>query len=162
MAATAAEARFRVQYPNSKARVSRVFALDQHAAEAMYAITEAPWNGAHFLTVTTRGDVVPDETGIDDLPLSTPDGSPALLSEELQGANVVILLSSQHSNAGAAEVIAREAYHRNIMTVGLTLGQGASDERVNAVVNTLRPFTSVLVVASDNDYVPAMLSALRA
>ena len=50
-AATAAEARFRVPYPNALTRASRIFALDAGAAEAMFAITEDPWNGAHFLTV---------------------------------------------------------------------------------------------------------------
>ncbi len=30
------------------------------------------------------------------------------------------------------------------------------------IVNTLRPFASVLVVADDDDFIPAMLTALRA
>lgn len=162
LAATAAEAKFRVQYPNSKLRKSRIFALDQKAAEAMYEITEAPWNGAHFLTVTGDKHIDPEKTGVDDLTLSTPDGIPVKLSDELDQANVVVLLSSKETNVGAAEVIAREAYYRKIMSVGLALGAGASDDTINSVVNAMRPFTSVLVVASDNDYIPAMLTALRA
>ena len=161
-AATAAEARFRIPYANSKPRTTRIFALDQGAAEMMYEISEAPWNGAHFLTVTGKGRIDPDKTAADDLPLSTPGGEPALLSEELRGANAVVLISSSDTNGGAAEVIAREAYHRKIMTVGLALGAGSSDKTITSVVNAMRPFTSVLVVASDNDYVPAMLTALRA
>lgn len=162
IAATAAEAKFRVQYPNSKTRVSRIFALDQAAAEAMYEITEAPWNGAHFLTVNANGEIDPETTAAAELALSSPDGSPAELADELDNANVVVLLGSQRSNLGAAEVIAREAYKRSIMTVGLALGEGASEVATRNVINTLRPYTSVLVVADGNDYVPAMLTALRA
>ena len=161
-AATAEEAQFRVPYPNSGRRASRIFALDQGAAEAMYAITEEPWNGAHFLTVSAGSDVVPDDTAAADLPLSHPDGSPASLDEEIEGADVVVLISSDGSNAGAAEVVTREAYRRNIMTAGLALSRGQSKATVDSVVNLMRPFASVLVVASDDEYIPAMLTALRA
>ncbi len=42
------------------------------------------------------------------------------------------------------------------------LGQGTQQPKIDDVVNILRPFTSVLVVATDNDFIPAMLTALRA
>ena len=51
-AATAAELRYRVAYPNSRPRVSRIIALDRGAAEIMHAITEEPWQGAHFLILS--------------------------------------------------------------------------------------------------------------
>lgn len=162
-AATAAEARFRVPYPNSAARASRIFALDQGAAEAMFRITEDPWNGAHFLTVGASAEGLdPDATEADDLPLSKPDGTPAKLSDEIEGADVVVMLSSTASNAGAAEVIAREAWRRHTMIAGLALAQGREGSAVNRVVNALRPLASVLVVARDDEFIPAMLSALRA
>ena len=54
-AATAAEARFRIEYPNSTTRASRIVALDDDAAELMRQIEEGPWSGARFLTfVATR------------------------------------------------------------------------------------------------------------
>lgn len=160
LAATAKEAQFRVPYPNSSVRASRIFALDQRAADAMMAITEQPWQGAHFLTVRT--DVDPDKTAASDLPLEKPDGSPADLAEEVDGANVVVLISSSGRNAGAAEVIAREAFARNIMSAGLVLNEDGDGTKSSPVVNTLRPFTSVLVIATDQDFIPAMLTALRA
>lgn len=160
-AATAAEARFRVQYPNSLTRASRIFALDAAAAEAMYAVTEEPWNGARFLTVC-KGEVLPDMTAIDDLPLSAPGGAKAILSKELEGADLVVLLASAAADTGAAEVIAREAHRRRIMVAGLALGSGARQSGVDKAVAALRPFASVLVVASDREFIPAMLSALRA
>lgn len=161
-AATAEEARFRVQYPNSRIRASRIFALDPGAAEAMYSITEEPWNGAHFMTLSNAEPVDPERTDAADLPLAHPDGSPADLTAELEGADVVVLLATRGDNEGAAEVIAREAYHRKILCAGLALAQSQADATVDRVVNSMRRFATVLVVARDNDYVPAMLTALRA
>ncbi|SLN64367.1 hypothetical protein ROJ8625_03268 [Roseivivax jejudonensis] len=160
-AATAEEARYRVQYPNSMTRSSRIFALDEAAAEAMYGITEEPWNDAHFLTLAARGKVSPD-TRPEDLPLSRPDGAAASLLDEIEGADVVVLLASDGTSEGAAEVIARECFERRIMCAGLALGQGRSDAAVATVVNSMRRFARVLVVAQDDDFIPAMLTALRA
>ena len=160
-ATTAAEARFRVQYPNSLTRASRIFALDAAAAEAMYAVSEEPWNSARFLTVC-KGNVRPDAGGIDDLPLSAPNGAKAILSEELDGADVVVLLASNGADSSAAEIIAGEAHRRRIMVVGLALSGEAGQAGLDKTVAALRPFASVLVVASDNEFIPAMLSALRA
>jgi hypothetical protein len=161
-AATAAEAKFRVQYPNSSTRTSRIFALDAAAAEVMFGITEDPWNNAHFLTLSTVGQIDPAKTKASDLPLSHPDGSVADLEQELDGADIVVLLATRGDSEGAAEVIAREAFERKIMCAGLALAQEQKDQKVDAVVNSMRRFASVLVVAQDNDFVPAMLTALRA
>lgn len=161
-AATAAEARYRVQYPNSRTRTSRIFALDAGAAETMYAITEDPWNNAHFLTVANTAPVDPATTQAADLPLAHPDGSRADLAAELEGADVVVLLATRSDNEGAAEVIARETYNRRIMCAGLALSKAQKDGTVDKVVNSMRRFATVLVVAQDDDYIPAMLTALRA
>jgi hypothetical protein len=160
-AATAAEARFRIQYPNSTIRTSRIFALDAAAAEAMYAVTEDPWNNAHFLTLSAKGEVGPDAEATD-LPLSHPDGTRTNLIDEIEGADVVVLLATDGSSEGAAEVIARACFERRIMCAGLALSKGQSQEALDRVVNSMRRFARVLVVAQDDDYIPAMLSALRA
>lgn len=161
-AATASEARFRVTYANSKTRKSRIFALDPAAAETMYRITEEPWNGAHFLTLVSKKPIDPETTRAADLPLCHPDGTPARLDAELDGADVVVLLAANGDGEGAAEVIARECFQRNIMCAGLALGAGQPDITVDRAVNSMRRFARVLVVARDDDYVPAMLTALRA
>lgn len=161
-AATAAEARFRIDYPNSLQRSVRIFALDGAAAEAMYAITEDPWNGAHFLSLAATGPIDADRTSAGDLPLSHPDGSTADFGQEILGADIVVLLASRSTVEGAAEVIARECFERNIMCAGLALGGNADRRELDQVVNAMRPFTRVLVVAEDEDFIPAMLTALRA
>ena len=161
-AATAAEARYRVQYPNSTPRTSRIFALDPQAAEAMYAIAEDPWNDAHFLTLAATSKVDPERTDAGELPLCHPDGSAADLAGELAGADLVVLLATEASNEGAAEVIARECYRRGIMCAALAIGEGRSEAALDRVVNSMRRFARVLVVAKEQDYIPAMLTALRA
>lgn len=161
-AATAAEARYRVSYPNSLGRSVRIFALDAAAAEAMYAIAEDQWNGAHFLTLAATGPLDPEETRAVDLPLSHPGGSSARFEDEIVGADIVVLLATRSTVEGAAEVIARECYERSIMCAGLALLKKGGQEELDRVVNAMRPFTRVLVVAEDEDYIPAMLTALRA
>ena len=128
----------------------------------MYGITEDPWNDAHFLTLSGVGKVDPGSAVAPDLRLSHPDGSAADLEAELSGADMVVLLATEGSSEGAAEVIARECYERKIMCAGLALGKGKSDAALDRVVNSMRRFARVLVVAQDDDYIPAMLTALRA
>jgi hypothetical protein len=161
-AASAAEASFRVPYPNSRARASRIFALDEGAAAALRAITEEDWAGARFLTAAGRGGEDPTVVPIAGFALQGPHGEPVQLADELAGADLVVLLAATGANGAAAEVIAREASARNIMTAGLALTDGLATSEVEKVVNCLRPYTSVLAVASDNDFIAAMLTALRA
>lgn len=161
-AATADELRYRVQYPNSLTRSVRIFALDAAAAEAMYGITEDPWNGAHFLTLSSGGPIDAETADATDLQLSHPDGATADFAGEIEGADCVVLLATSGTVKGAAEVIARECYVRNIMCAGLALGGNGMESDLDEVVNAMRRFTRVLVVANDEDYIPAMLTALRA
>ena len=158
-AATTAELRYRVPYPNSRPRTSRIFALDAGAAEAMYAHRRGAVDGRAFPDACRQGAGRTPDQAAKDLPLSHPDGTAAELEAELQGADVVVLLASQGGSEGAAEVIARECFHRGIMCAGLALARGGS---VDKVVNSMRRFARVLVVAQDEDYIPAMLTALRA
>jgi len=158
LAATTKEAQFRVNYPNSRGRASRIFALDQIAAEAMYAIVDDPWNGAHFITVVPNQESIKSSA----LALSNPDGTATNLATELDGADIAILIASDGNSAGAAEAIARFAFERKIMIVGLALAKPKAQLTSETVVSTLRQFASVLVVAEDETFIPAMLTALRA
>lgn len=153
-AATAAEARFRVQYPNALPRQSRVIALDDGAARMMDGIAEAPWASAHFLRLAPRQpDISPN-----DVILLLPDGAERLYSAELAGADVVMLIASTSAGQREAAIMGRLAREASVMTAAVVLSGATTDE----VVRVLRPAAAVLVIASDPDYLPAMLSALRA
>lgn len=153
-AATAAEAAFRVQYPNSLPRASRIVALDRGASEMLNAISEDPWKGARFLILSP---VQPD-LAQDRVKLTGPDGGALDAAAELEGADVVVLVATTSVGANAAGVIGRMARARGVMTAGVVVAGRAAD----AVVQAMRPSAAVLVMASDADYLPAMLTALRA
>lgn len=154
-AATAEEARFRVDYPNSKTRASRVIALDDEAASLVGRISTQPWQAAHFLTY---GEAISgqDAPGSDAI-LRSFDGVETRLSDELEGADVAVMIATADVGAEAASIIGRACAIRRIMTAGLVVGDGLED-----AVNALRPYASVLVVSADEEYVPEILGALRA
>jgi hypothetical protein len=156
-AATAAEARFRIGYPDTSPRDSRVIALDQRTAGlARQLATGQAWRGGHFLILD---QVVPAG---DDTRLRTTDGAEVLLSQELAGADVVVMLAGPADDAAAssaaAAVIGDACAERFIMSAGLVVpGDGPVDE----VVSALRPNAMVLVVLQQSDDVAEVLSALR-
>jgi hypothetical protein len=155
-AATAAEARFRVDYPNSKTRASRIVALDKEATALVGRIAAEPWNGAHFLSYqeTSSGDPLqPDAI------LRSVDGAESRLSDELDGADVAVMIATAGRVSEGAAIIGKACAIRGIMTAGLVMGDGKG---LDDAVLALRPYASVLVVSPDEDYVPQMLVALRA
>ncbi len=159
-AATAAEARFRVDYPNSRGRVSRIVALDEDAIPVLQHAADGPWSeGAHFLSYVQETTPPGLESVPVDAVLRDEAGAETLLSDELTGADVVVMIAGSDRAAAAASVIGNACTARRIMTAGLVVDEG---EQAGAAVSALRPYASVLVVASDEDYVTEMLAALRA
>jgi hypothetical protein len=156
-AATASEARYRVDYPNSTERASRVIALDDPAAAILRPVADRSWRGARFFTFEApRND--DGDRGVD-AQLRSFDGDPSLLSEELEGADVAVMVATGDTGAEAASIIGRASFRRRIMTAGLVVrGRDAP----NDAVNVLRPFASVLVVSPDEQYIADVLAALRA
>lgn len=155
-AATAAEARFRVDYPNSKTRDTRIIALDPAAVSILDRISGEPWKGAHFLTYRAEADSSGDGP---DAVLEFLGGGDTRLSDELEDADVAIMVATSDQGAEAASVIGDACFLRRIMTAGLVVGDGT---RVDEAVTALRPYASVLVVSADEGYVLDVLGALRA
>jgi hypothetical protein len=155
-AATAAEARFRIGYPDLSRRDSRVIALDEQTASLIQNLAAARerWRGGHFLVF---GSVV---AAGDDARLRTPDGAEVLLSQELENADVVVMLAGADASAEGAAVIGDACAARFIMPAGLVLpGDGGTP--IDAVVSALRPNAMVLVILQESDDVAEVLSALR-
>jgi hypothetical protein len=152
-AATAAEARFRIDYPDLSRRDCRVIALDERTAGLARDLAAATgrWRGGHFLAF---GSVLPGG----DARLRTAAGDEVLLSSELAGADMVVMLAGAGASSEAAAVIGDACAARFIMSAGLVVpGGGAVDE----VVSALRPNAMVLVILQDGDDVAEVLSALR-
>lgn len=162
-AATAAEARFRVDYPNSRPRATRVVALDETAAEAMRNAQDANWNGARFLVCLGRSRGV---HGLDSIPLDfdlrASDGSIARLSDELSTADCVVMVATATADREAASIIGNACQARGIAATGLIVAPDGMSSDLGPALSALRPTARMLVVASDVEYIPEMLTALRA
>ena len=158
-AATAAEARFRIDRPIA-GRVARVVALDDAAAAVARRIAALPWGSARFFASepaalgTANGDGIPA-----DLPLRAIDGAVSVLSTELEDADVVLVIATSDAGAPAAAAIGAACDRRGIMTAGLIVGPRVE---VRAAVSALRPHAPVLLVTDDEEDVAELLVALRA
>lgn len=161
-ATTAAEARYRVDYPNSKRRSTRIIALDEEAAAAMRTMEAGPWNGARFLALVRRTqgahglDMVPI-----DLDLRESGGAVVRLSDELDGADQVVMLATAGVGGEEAGAIGRACVARGIMASGIIIGAGGAGVVTERTLKSMRPFAAMLVVAPELDYVAELLVALR-
>jgi hypothetical protein len=151
-AATARELRFRVQAPNSLPRASVVVALDHGAARMLEGIREAPWGAARFLRLALH------QPGMGEVMLADPSGAVVRASEAVAGRDLLVMVAASADGARAAEALGRLARAGGVMAAGVVV----AGERAEEVVRALRPHAAVLVTAGDEDYLPAMLSALRA
>jgi hypothetical protein len=152
-AATAAEARFRIDAP-VESRKARVVALDESAAEVLRSVAAHEWAGARFF-VCEPGPAGAGAGG--EFLLRSIDGTPAVLSSELDGAHVVVMVATEDSGAGCAYAIGKACWERAVMTAGLVLGDGSQ----TAAVAALRPHARVLLPTADESDVVELLTALR-
>jgi len=135
-AATAAEARFRIDRPIA-GRSARIVALDPTAAEIVLRVAELPWGASRFFADPAR--FAPDS--------------------ELPEADVVIMVATAEADAAKARELAAARAERGIMTAGLVLGD---PHEVAGAVAALRPYARNLMATEDEDDVAAVLTALRA
>src|SRR5680860_525638 len=128
LAATAAEARYRIDGPMMSTRASRVIALDEQAAGIVQRVSELPWSpGAHFLTYESPESVAGlgdsdldapdlDARGVDasgvDATLRAVGGSQSLLSDELAEADVAVMVATADSGAQGASIIGNACFMR--------------------------------------------------
>jgi len=159
---TAEEARYRVDYPNSKPRAVKVVALDPPSEAVVKRLAQGDWQRATFLTVHDSG--APGGEGwsmkawLADLAGRTKD-----LVDEVATADLVVMISSAGTSPEAAALIAEACNARRVMTTALIVGsQSKSDEELSKTLGALRPYASMLVIASNDEYIDAMLVALRA
>jgi hypothetical protein len=152
-AASAAEARYRIDAP-VESRRARVIALDEPAADVLRSVAALEWASARFFVCDTVGG----SGEADDVLLRGIDGSPAVLSGELAGAHVVVMVATQDSGANCAYVIGKACWERAVMTAGLVLGDGS---QTHGAVAALRPHARVLLPTADESDLVELLTALR-
>lgn len=163
-ATTAEEAKFRINYPNSRPRKSRIIALDKSAEGTLERLAAGYAGGeAHFLRYVEAKPasdslkMLPVDAVLEDL-----SGKRVSLADEVTEADVVVMLTTAGASAEAAEVIGNACFVRSKMTTGLVVS--SADVPALELARTLtamRPFAAMLVVSNGDEYVGEMLSALR-
>jgi hypothetical protein len=85
------------------------------------------------------------------------------LIDEVDHADLVVMVATAGENAAAATLIGEACSLKRVNTTGLILGgRTATDEMLAKTLSRLRPWSLMLVIASGEDYIGDMLSALRA
>ena len=158
---TAEEARYRIDYPNSKPRATKVIALDPPSEEVVKRLAQGKWQQASFFTslkfdgAPRSGDNWSMKAWLSDLAGRTKD-----LIDEVAAADLVVMVASAGEDAQAAGLIGEACQARRVMTTALVLG--ASEAAGAATAAQLRPWANMLVAASSEEYIADMLTALRA
>lgn len=157
-AATAAEARFRIDPEDLPPRVSRIIALDEQSASIVGRVALLHWSGGHFLVFDALLPVDGRQDEPVDAVLRTSDGEDVRLTDELDGADVVVMVATSQAHAEAASIIGDACALRLITTVGLVVPDSVE---VDETVTALRPNAMVLLVLEEENDISAILSALR-
>lgn len=175
-AATASEAKFRIEGREQVRRATRVIALDDGAVELIERIAGLDsWSGAHFLVYEHEtSSLLAEEAGLTveavlagngspDAVLKTVSGQEARLNAELDGADVVLMVATADAGADGAAMIGAACARGGVMTAGLIVtDRASSSSSVDHTVSMLRPYAMVLLISQDADDLPELLVALRA
>jgi hypothetical protein len=159
---TAAEARYRINAPNSVPRSVKVIALDQPSEAVVKRLAQGRWNRANFFTASAFG-ATPQKGESFAGWLSDLAGRTKNLIEEVNTADLVVMVATAGETAHAASIIGEACSLKRVMTTGLILGGAdTSDEVLGKTLAQLRPWSLMLVIASADEYIEDMLTALRA
>ena len=157
---TAAALRFRIQEPNARARATSVIALDPASEPFVARLAEDRWNHATFLK--SPEDVAAARPGADEGWLTTFDGRQTRIREAVDSADQVIMVAAAGGRADAAALVGRACSDRRVTTTALIVGAGdAADADISKTLAQLRPWSLMVVIASSDDYVRDMMTALR-
>jgi hypothetical protein len=160
---TAEEARYRIDYPNSKPRATKVIALDPPSEAVVKRLAQGQWQQASFFTSLKfdpprSGEDWSMKAWLSDLAGRTKD-----LIDEVSAADLVVMIAASGENAQVAGLIGEACAARHVMTTALIVGsEGTSDAALAKTLAQLRPHAMMLVIASADEYIEDMLTALRA
>jgi len=161
-----AEARFRVQAPNSTPRAIKVVALDAAGEAVVRRLAGIGWKHATFFTAASDG-----EPGARD-GLSSRSSDNALVdlaghitsvTDEVDNADLVVFVAGPGGHAQAAAPIGRACSLRRVTTTAFLVGVAAAPEKaLSMTLAQVRPWSLMVVIAESDDYIDDMMIALRA
>lgn len=137
---SAAEARFRIPTPASVARLVAVIGLDSASEEVVAKLALAPWDGVRFYPAVAA------ERGLDDL----------------TRGDLVVMVTRAGADARAAATIGRACSDKRVHTATFVLRtEATTDAALSATLAQVRPWSLMVVIASDGDYVGDLLRSFR-
>ena len=142
---SAAEARFRINRPNSRPRAIKVVALDRRAEPLVHALAADEWNGAAFYSAA---ELVAE---------------PRRLAEQVDAADLVVMVATAGEAVPVVAEIGAACSRRRVTTTGLIVASADTpDEALSHTLAQLRPWMLMVVIATTTEYIADMLRALRA
>ena len=160
-ATTAAEAKFRIDAPNSQPRNVKVIALDAPSERVAKQLAGRAWSRAAFFTASAfapRNAHRFSPGWLTDLAGRTKN-----LIDEIASADLVVMIAAAGESAHAAAIIGEACSVSHVMTTALILGsENTADEALSKSLAQLRPYALMVVVANGDEYIEDMLTALRA
>src|SRR4029077_18356095 len=125
---SAAEARYRIDAPNSKQRSVKVIALDTPSERVIKDLSQRQWNRASFFTASAFGGTPKQGESFSGW-LSDLAGRTHNLLVEVGGADLVVVVAGAGKSAQAASIIGEACSLKRVMTTALVLGgPSVSDE----------------------------------
>jgi hypothetical protein len=157
-ATTLEEARYRVNYPNSAPRQIKVIALDRISDQVIRRLAQKPWHCTTFVTTPDPKPTGPVPQWLDDL-----KGQALDLLEQVRAADLVVTVSTAGESSSHSSMIAEACRLHNVMMTSLVIDdETGSQPALLKTMVPLRAHALMLVVANGEEYVEAMLAALRA
>lgn len=159
---SAAEARYRIDAPNSQPRTIKIIALDAASEVIVKRLSQRSWSRASFLTASSFSASRESRDSFSGW-LSDLRGRAKSLVEEVDTADLVVMISAAKERAEAASLIGEACSLKRVMTTSLIIGGAdVSDQDLSETLAHLRPWSLMLVIASGEEYIEDMLTALRA
>jgi hypothetical protein len=146
---SAAEARFRIQMPPPTARAVKVIPLDPVSDRLVARLAESSWNGVTFFTASELH------------PTALADRTKGLM-EAAAAADLVVMVATAGADAQAAAIIGEACSRTRVPTATFVVrATSASDEALSKTLAQVRPWSLMVVIASDDDYVEDILRSFR-
>jgi hypothetical protein len=158
-----AEARFRIDAPNSRPGRVKVIALDRTSEAVVTSLARGRWNNASFFTASAFAGAPPERGFSMQGWLADLTGRTRDLIDEAGAADLVVMVATAGQDAQAAALIGEACSLKRVSTTSLILsGPSVTDDMLSKTLAQLRPWSLMLVIAEGEDYVADMLRALRA
>ncbi|HET6264144.1 MAG TPA: hypothetical protein VFD95_04760 [Usitatibacter sp.] len=142
----------RIQQPNSKPRSIAVVGVGQGGADIARGLStqELPLVGVHVLAKSLAGGDA----------LAAIQAAGGDLQRDLQSADMIFIVARPGDDVSLAPVVSSIAHSRKHSVTALYVVPAEAVSRDDETLRTLRSAVEMLVVVSDESYVPAMIAAL--